>query len=134
MNTLILTLLVAGPVNQLPPPPVPYTSPAFNYNYDRAYRHFLGSPSGLKTFSSLGQGYRIDTFTPFGHQGFYEEPGYEHQRIGPSGWKRYYRVPGYGGSYDTPFFGGGYGVPGYGVYSSTPPYYLHYPSLPPNGR
>ena len=144
MNSLFLglvTVLAADwppAASAPPPPPPPVYAPVYNYNYDRAYRHFLSSPSGLKTFSSLGQGYRVDAFAPFRHEGFYREPGYEHQRIGPSGWERYYWVPGYGGSVQAPFFEGGYRVPGYGVYSWSPPPYPRYaPSYfapPPHGR
>lgn len=131
MNTLLITLLAAAPVAQ---PPGSYYSALANYNYNRAYQQFLSSPSGLKTFSSLGEGYRLNTFTPFSSQSFYQNPGYEHQRIGPSGWERYNWVPGQGGSYNTPFFGGGYGVPGYGIYSYTPPYSLRYPPPAPGNR
>ena len=106
------------------PPPARYPAPAYNYNYDRAYRQFLSSPSGLKTFSSLGQGYGADTFTPFSHQSFYQNPGYEHQRMDEFGWNRYDWVPGYGGSFDTPFYGSGYRVPGYGITSYLPRPYL----------
>jgi hypothetical protein len=98
--------------------------PYYNYNYDRAYSHFLSSPYSYRTFSSLGQGYRVDTFTPFSSQSFYREPGYEHQRISPRGLERYYIVPGYGEDTATPFWGYGYRVPGYSRHEfipSTPP-------------
>jgi len=107
------------------PPSSPYEQPLFyNYNYDRAYRHFLSSPYSFRTFSSLGQGYRVDAFTPFSSQSFYREPGYEHQRISPRGLERYYIVPGYGEDTLTPFWGYSYRVPGYSRHEfipSTPP-------------
>jgi hypothetical protein len=114
-----------------PSPSVPVTAPPpgydpsqFNYNYDRAYRHILSSPSGLKTFSSLGQSYGQATITPFGYRSSYQEAGYEHQRVGPSGWERYQYVPGRGGSFATPFSAGAYRVSGYSISSSGPPHYL----------
>lgn len=135
MNALLLSLItgvaagaVPSPPGYPPPPPPSYPAPVYNYNYDRAYRQFLNSPSGLKTFSSLGQGSGADTFTPFSHQSFYRSPSYEHQRIDESGWDRYNWVPGYGGSFDTPFYGSGYRVPGYGIASHMPP--LYPPRLP----
>ena len=119
MNALLLSLTLAAQVG-VPPPPSPTPTP-HTYNYDRAYRYFLNSPSGLKTFSSLGEGSRVDSYTPFSYQNFYRGPGYEHQRIGLSGWESYYRMPGYGGFTATPFFESGYRVPGYSGYSYTPP-------------
>jgi len=103
------------------PPSAPYDRPPFyNYNYDRAYRHFLSSPYSFRTFSSLGQGYRVDTVTPFSSASFYREPGYEHQRISPRGLERYYIVPGYGEDTATPFWGYGYRVPGYSRHEFIP--------------
>jgi len=97
--------------------PLPSSSddspPFYNYNYDRAYRHFLTSPYSYRTFSSLGQGYRADVLTPFSSQSFYREPGYEHQRISPRGLERYSVVPGYGEDTATPFWWYGYRVPSY---------------------
>jgi hypothetical protein len=116
------------------PPSYNYGQPPFyNYNYDRAYSHFLSSPYSFRTFSSLGQGYRVDTFTPFSSQSFYREPGYEHQRISPRGLERYYIVPGYGEDAATPFWGYGYRVPGYSRHEfipSTPPLPYQVPSTP----
>ena len=124
-SVVLAAMLTTGEVTPSwglsPLAPAPLPPPSGGYNYDRAYQHFLSSPSGMKTFSSLGQGSGQVTVTPFGYRSSYQEPGYEHQRIGPSGWERYQRVPGFGGSVSTPFWGSGFRVPGYSTFSSTPP-------------
>src|SRR5262249_47551651 len=90
------------------------------YNYDRAYRHFLNSPYNYRTLSSLSRGYWADYPTPYGREGYYREPGYEHQRITPYGFESRGYVPGYGAYRATPWGLQGYEVPGYRYDSGVP--------------
>ena len=94
-----------------------------SYNYERAYRHFLNSPYSYRTFSSLGTGSAGQAWTPFGVQGYYVDPSYEHQRVTPYGFERYTTFPGYGGYTATPFSYSSYYTPGYGyqLYAPRPP-------------
>ena len=101
------------------PPPPGGTFPS--YNYGRAYRHFLNSPYSYRSFSSLGAGSAGQTWTPFGVQGYYVDPGYEHQRITPYGYERHTTVPGYGGYAASPFDYNSYYVPGYAYHYYAPP-------------
>jgi hypothetical protein len=84
-----------------------------DYNYARAYRHFLSSPYSARTFSSFGPGYQVETYYPGASQSHYREPSYEHQRITPRGFEHYEVVPGHGGRIATPLEESGYQVPGY---------------------
>lgn len=122
-----VTLAAAQP--PLPPPP---GGPFPTYNYERAYRHFQNSPYSYRSFSSLGTGSAGQTWTPFGVQGYYFDPGYENQRITPRGYERYTTVPGYGGYTATPFGYSSYYTPGYGYqyYSPLPPRYVVPQTLP----
>ena len=74
-----------------------------DYNYHRAYRHFLSSPSPYKTFSSYRSGYsRIDQ-TPFGYYRFSLGGSYEQQRLHSRGYEQYRVTPGYRIEQETPF-------------------------------
>jgi hypothetical protein len=74
---------------------VPY--PSDNYTRDRAYRHFLNSPSPVKTFSSLSQRYEWGYDTPLESGRFYYTTPYYHQRISPRGFESYQTPPQSGG-------------------------------------
>src|SRR6185437_521765 len=88
-------------------------------------------PYSFRTFSSLGQGSRVDTITPFSYRSFYREPGYEHQEISPRAFEHYYVVPGYGEHLETPFAASGYRVPGYSRHYFIPSQYPPYGYSPP---
>jgi hypothetical protein len=116
----IICFSTAAPAQAQPPHPPPGgTFPS--YNYERAYRHFLNSPYSYRTFSSLGTASAGQAWTPFGVQGYYVDPSYEHQRMTPFGFERYTAVPGYGGYTVSPFGYRSYYVPGYGYQVFAPP-------------
>jgi hypothetical protein len=97
----------------LPPANAGYGEPDYaSYNYDRAYRRFLNSPYQYRTFSSLSSGRGAEYLTPFSREGYYRQPGYEHQRITPYGFESYGYVPGRSEYRATPFGFERYDVPG----------------------
>jgi hypothetical protein len=59
--------------------------PYASYNRERAYRHFLNSPSPYRTYSSLQPGHEWGYETPLESGRFWRTPGYYNERITPFG-------------------------------------------------
>lgn len=96
-----------------PMPPAAGQPDYTSYNYNRAYNRFLSSPYSYRTFSSLSPSRGVEYFTPYGREGYFREPGYQHQRITPYAFESYGYVPG-GSSYRaTPWSFERQGVTGY---------------------
>jgi hypothetical protein len=76
--------------------------PYAEYNRMRAYRHFLTSPSPVRTYSGQIPGSSYDYVTPYGSAHFLQPPGYLHQRISPRGFESYALVPPIRGYVVTP--------------------------------
>lgn len=66
--------------------------PLAEYNRQRAYRHFLTSPSPYRTYSDLGSGRAWGYDTPLESGRYWQTPGYYHERITPYG-RSSYAVP-----------------------------------------
>jgi hypothetical protein len=66
--------------------------PYAEYNRQRAYRHFLTSPSPYRTFSSMQNGQVWGYDTPLESARYWRTPGYYHERITPFG-RSSYAVP-----------------------------------------
>ena len=102
-----------------------------DYNYARATQHFLGSRYSYRTLYSSRPGSGSVTYSPFGYQSQFVEPGFTRQRIMPYGYERFESVPGLGGTTVTPFGFSSYYVPGfgYGYYAPNggPAFELYYP-------
>jgi hypothetical protein len=94
--------------------------PTGNYNYDRAYRHFLNSRYSYRTLYSSLPGSGSVTVTPFAYESRFIEPGFIRQRITPFGYERFDAVPGHGGMTLLPFSVSSYYVPGYGTGYAVP--------------
>lgn len=91
-----------------------------DYNRARATAHFLGSRYSYRTLYSSNPGSGSVTYSPFGYQSQFIEPGFTRQRIMPYGYDRFEAVPGLGGTTVTPFGYSSYYVPGFG-YGYTAP-------------
>jgi hypothetical protein len=63
----------------------------------RAYRHFLNSPSPVKSYSSLQPGRAWGYDTPFESGRFYRTPGYYRELVSPRGYERVLVPPEVGG-------------------------------------
>src|SRR5579885_2864682 len=85
-----------------------------SYNYDRAYRHFLGSRYSYRTLYSSVPASGSVVATPFSYQSQYIEPGFSKQWITPYYYERFDAFPGAGGTLMTPFSFSTYYAPGYG--------------------
>ncbi len=85
-----------------------------SYNYNRAYRHFLGSRYSYRMLYSPSPGSGSVTYGPFGMQSQFIEPSFSRQQITPYGYARFDVVPGLGGATMTPFGFSSYYVPGFG--------------------
>ena len=72
--------------------------PYADYNAARAYRHFLNSPSSLRTYSSYRAGHVWGYDTPLEAGRFWQTPSYYHERISWSG-REVYGVPPAEGGY-----------------------------------
>jgi hypothetical protein len=94
--------------------------PTGNFNYDRAYGHFLNSRYSYRQMYSPLPGYGSVRVGPLGYQSQFVESGFIRQRISPLGHERFDAVPGRGGMTIMPFGMSNYYVPGYGVYSARP--------------
>lgn len=101
--------------------PAPAQAPP-GYGASPAYRHFLNSPYGVRTYSRLTPGGASTYGGPFGVGTNYVEPGRTNQRITPAGLESEEYVPGYGSSFETPWSYQGYNAQGYVRRSFTPPY------------
>jgi hypothetical protein len=73
--------------------PTAAQDPYADYNRMRAYRHFLISPSPVRTYSGPIPGSSYNHVTPYGSAHFWRPPGYLHQRISPRGFESYALVP-----------------------------------------
>jgi hypothetical protein len=91
-----------------------------NYNYDRAYRHFLASRYSYRTLYSSTPGTSSATYSPFGYRSQFIEASYSRQWIAPGVYGRYDYVPGLGGTTMTPFGANSYYIPGFGYGYSVP--------------
>lgn len=85
-----------------------------SYNYDRAYRHFLGSRYSYRTLYSSMPGSGSVTYTPFFYQGQFIDPAFSKQWLTPYGYERFDAIPALGGMTLTPFGFSSYYVPGFG--------------------
>jgi hypothetical protein len=85
-----------------------------SYNYDRAYRHFLGSRYSYRTLYSSVPGAGSVMLTPFVYQSDFIEPSFSRQRITPYAYERFDIYPGLGGMTLTPFSFSSYYAPGFG--------------------
>jgi hypothetical protein len=97
-----------------------HAQPTGNFNYDRAYAHFLNSRYSYRQMYSPIPGSSSVSVGPLGYQSQFVESGFIRQRISPLGYERYDAVPGHGGMTLMPFGMSSYYVPGYGVYSYRP--------------
>jgi hypothetical protein len=85
-----------------------------SYNYDRAYRHFVGSRYSYRTLYSSVPASGSAMSTPFVYQSQFIEPSFSRQRILPGGYERFDLIPGMGSAIYTPFeFSSSY-RPGFG--------------------
>jgi hypothetical protein len=85
-----------------------------DYNYNRAYRHFVTSRYSYRTLYSSVPGSGSVMATPFVYQSQFIEPSFSRQRIMPQGYDRFDLIPGFGSAIFTPFgFSNNY-TPGFG--------------------
>lgn len=89
--------------------------PLLQYNYNRAYSHFVNSRYSYRVLYSSMPGSGSFYVSPFGYQNQFVEPGFIRQRITPFGYERFDAVPGYGGMMMTPFASSSFYVPGFGT-------------------
>ncbi len=85
-----------------------------SYNYDRAYRHFLGSRYSYRTLYSSIPGSGSVVYTPYFYQSQYIDPAFSKQWITPFGYERFDAIPSLGGMTLTPFGFNSYFAPGFG--------------------
>src|SRR5690349_20434315 len=83
--TVILSVLAVAIALGLWPGRAAAEDPYAEYNRQRAYRHFLTSPSPYRTFSSYQNGRAWGYDTPFESGRYWQTPGYYHERITPYG-------------------------------------------------
>jgi hypothetical protein len=67
--------------------------PAARYNASRAYRQFMDSPSGFRTYSGIVPGYSVVTPTPAGVEIYARSPDYIREEISHEGHLRYETPP-----------------------------------------
>ncbi len=84
------------------------------YNYDWAYRHFLGSRYSYRTLYSSIPGSGSVMYTPFVYQSQYIDPAFSKQWITPFGYERFDAIPSLGGMTMTPFGFNSFFAPGFG--------------------
>jgi hypothetical protein len=85
-----------------------------SYNYDRAYRHFLGSRYSYRTLYSSLPGAGSVAVTLFVYQSQFIDPAFSKQWITPYFYERFDAFPGLGGMTLTPFSFSSYYAPGFG--------------------
>jgi hypothetical protein len=86
---LAAVLSTPAPAQQFSPPSSPHPMPLPSYNAQRAYRHFLTSPSSFRTYSGSYPGFSVARVTPYGYERFTQGPGYLHAEISPRGFSRH---------------------------------------------
>jgi hypothetical protein len=82
---IILALLAFATVGMAGRDGAGAQTPYTEYNRERAYHHFLNSPSPYRTFSSLQSGREWGYETPLESGRFWRTPGYYNERITPFG-------------------------------------------------